>query len=89
MKIKFEEGDMWSADITIAKVVYKILRRFRKETDGGYPADLTSKEWKKILKKMTKAFKKIADGDADPFVYDEEVKEGLELFSKYMCALWY
>lgn len=81
--------DLWSLDITIAKLVLPYLKKFR-EAVGGYPSDLNSlEEWEAILDKMIKAFGLIAnEAIFDTAVKNEPIEEGLDLFRKYYFSLW-
>lgn len=81
----WDDTECWNLDTTIAKFIYPRLEVL-KEMKVSHPANLTPEEWDNILQKMINTFKNYCEED---IVFgDEEVKEGLELFSKYFTSLW-
>ena len=88
----WDDSELWNLDITIAKLVYPRLKRF-KEIAVGYPASLTNEKWDEILDKMIKAFELMATDDSEYYTGiqddgDNSIKEGLDLFREYFHNLW-
>jgi hypothetical protein len=96
----WSEDEMWNLDVTLARYIYPKLEYF-KGCHGSHPADVTWEEWLKILDKMIRAFRYVADEeefkieDPDIEVYRQKLKaaeddcrEGLELFARYYRNLW-
>lgn len=102
-KYGFSNVELWNLDITIALFVYPRLVKFREDAHT-FPGNMTFKEWQEILDKMILAFRRIIEDDCgydlktggEYLGYDnneyqkiqEEIKEGLELFGKYLRSLW-
>lgn len=51
----FDNSELWSLDVTIAKFILPRLKAFR-ECHCGYPGNLTDEKWNEILDKMIVAF---------------------------------
>lgn len=83
--------ETWSLDISIARFLVPRLRMF-KELTCGYPACLKGglDEWRRIIGKMERAFKLIAQ---DKTTYSESehnaIEKGLDLFRMYFHSLWW
>jgi hypothetical protein len=89
----FDDSELWNLDRTIAKFILPRLNAFASKTIGT-PPTLTTEEWKSILQKMINAFEIIADDDryfnyAPSTTDDNIIEEGLDLFNKWFCHLWY
>lgn len=84
--------DVWEFDDTICHVMIRGLSQLEKYVHGYPPGEIKSlAEWKKTLRKMRLAFEihlkefdlvKLSDGDA------KAKWDGLQLFVKYLGALW-
>ena len=82
--------DIYSLDVTLAKIICLLLEDFR-ATMGGGPADMTYTEWVGTIDQMIQSFTVIAEGgmwSIDNPVEIEQVQVGLDLFSKYFTHLW-
>ena len=98
-KVKIHGYDTWSADHTLALIIYPLLQRFQ-EHIGGYAIvddeDISTrlsdeKRWYLVVEKMKRAFELILKEEDVIALTDEEhseIKEGLRLFGKYYRALW-
>lgn len=84
------QEDIYSLDITFATVIYKSLRKLRKNTNS-YPMGMTFKYWKSTLKKMEKGFQKISNEEhiLCSKKTRDELEECLDLFRKYYFSLWW
>lgn len=85
-----EISDVWSLDITLAKIIYRSLEQFLliqiDKNYLSYPSNFSSwEEWKEIVNKMIVAFKLISEFEEDN---PDKITEGLELFTKYYLHLW-
>lgn len=90
---KFEREDFFSLDLTIAKILYPLLKEFKKQT-LGHPGNIENKkEWDKILDKMIESFRLIikCDGDCSSLLEKQKRKvyEGFNLFHEHYFQLWY
>lgn len=87
----FDNSEVWNLDRTIAKFIAPRLKVFAESTIG-IPPEVTEEEWKSILKKILDTFELIAD-DERYFSYvptdNDIIGEGLDLFAKWFCHLWY
>lgn len=87
----FDDSQTWNLDARLAEHILPRLKRF-KEVNIGYPPDLTWEEWQAILDQMIMAIEWHAsdcverDGSADRYF---KVSEGMELFGRYFCHLWW
>lgn len=104
LKQGFDETETWNLDHTIARFIYPRLKYFS-EINNGYPAedDMDDDKWNKILEKMLFSFSFYAQDDysdmIDKYVkknnkqelqkFYDRINEGLELFVKYFCDLWW
>lgn len=94
IKRGFDDTELWSLDVTIAKFILPRLKRFRKITIGspiGYDGKTDNhKKWKKMLKKMIFSFDKIANENYEPHSKKtrKKINKGLKLFYKYYHSLW-
>lgn len=104
VKVEIHDYDLWSADHTMALVIYPIVKAFR---DGNHtygfvddfdvPFHLQGKEveqekakWNWVLNEMVWVF---GEYQKDDFLHkgeehDARMKEGLRLFGRYYRALW-
>jgi len=86
----FDGSELWSLDHTIADFILPRLIAF-KDSQVGYPRDLTEKKWDTILDKMIYAFevKSREYSDNEPTEKDwEKYDEGMALFAKHFGSLW-
>lgn len=89
----WDDRDIWSLDITIAKFVLPRLKYLR-EHHCGYPCDLQEIEWDMILDEVIESFELIIE--CDGFMFDKEemgikqakIERGLLLFAKHFQGLW-
>lgn len=91
----YSDKELWNLDSTFCKWIIPRLKAFKEKTIG-YPHDFNSlEEWKETIQKMIDAFE-LYDTDL-PSVFDSEkyteenriIKEGFELFGKYLKCLWW
>jgi hypothetical protein len=85
----FDDSDLWSLDVTIARFVYPRLKRF-KEHCCSRPGNLTDKEWDDYLSQMVEAFEILSSEQVCTTTkeQDRKIRRGLKLFYKYFRALW-
>ena len=103
-KVVFHKEDMWSLDITLAKIIVPALKKFKKEKHG-YPGNLLDetdetpyingvpdageKKWNAMLDQMIEAFELCLDEERQ---FDEEAgkrcEDGIALFAEYYRSLW-
>lgn len=87
----YADPDIWDLDRTIVEFVYPRLKHFvtwQCEHGKSCPVGLDPSTWLEILRKMERAFELLHE---DGFVFEKEekeIKEGLELFAKYLPDLW-
>ena len=63
VEIKIDPWDTWSMDHTLAYIIHPMLVQL-KDTQHGYPSELTEQEWNDILDEMIWAFEqKCKDGN--------------------------
>lgn len=87
----WDDGDTFSLDQPLAKLIAPRLRRFN-EIRAGHPASLTEEEWNAILTKMIDAFEWYASDDrwgANEFENIKKHKEGIDLFAEWYAGLWW
>ena len=86
-------NELWNLDTTIAEWILPRLRRFREISDG-YPSVLSEEEWNEILDKIIHGFELIAGQfQVEPYIgnserIETEIEEGMNLFAKWIRALW-
>lgn len=86
----FDESELWSLDITIAKFVYPRLKLFY-ENIQNYPGYMTFDEWKNIIKTMLDAFELLSNDELIGMYSEEQekiIENGLQNFGKYYRGLW-
>ena len=86
----YSEEDIFDVGWTIAKFIVPRLKAYR-ECPGGYCYPFKNEEeWVECIDKMIRAFEIVIEDDFYGTLDEEEKekKEGLELFSKYLEALW-
>jgi len=91
LKVKERTGvspdECWELGYSLACFMVPRLEMFIMDA-VGFPCDMGSEEnWKKALRKMLYAFRRIRDEkclDDDP-----KFDEGIGLFKEYMLSLWY
>lgn len=90
----FYPDECWSLYSSICMFIIPRLKYFREHT-GGYPVTVSSiEEWQNILDKMIWSFEESLKDDVDVDenireLYNKDVEEGLNLFSKYFLDLWW
>lgn len=89
IKQGFHDGDTFTLYLHLSKLILPRLKRYV-ELEGGYPGNLTKKQWEKILNKMVIAFELLCN---DEVFYEKEnnikINEGLKFFGKYFRHLWW
>jgi hypothetical protein len=86
----WDDGDTFSLDHSLAKVILPRLKRF-KEVTIAYPSDMSEKEWAENLDKMIAAFEFAGSEErwmAGPKEYEKH-QEGIDLFAKHYWGLWW
>ncbi len=86
----WDDGDTFSLDHSLAKVILPRLKRF-KEVTIAHPSDMSEKEWEEKLDKMIAAFEFAGSEErwmAKPEEYTKH-QEGINLFAEYYWALWW
>lgn len=86
----WDDGETFSLDHSLAKLVAPRLKRF-KEITIAHPPDLSEKEWADELDKMIAAFEFAASETrwvAPPDEYKKH-QEGIDLFAKHFFGLWW
>lgn len=87
----WDDGDTFSLDAPLAKLIAPRLRRFS-ELRGGHPSDMTDEEWQAIIDKMVAAFEWYASEDRygpNEFENIKKHQEGINLFAEHYCGLWW
>ena len=76
IKVKIDKWDTWSMDHSLAHIILPMLKQL-KETNHGYPADLTEAKWNDIMDKMIWAFEQKCKDDwqGDYYEYESISKE--------------
>lgn len=103
-RYKFEKAEIWNADRTAARFLYKLVKKFRKEARHSCPPEPGSiKEWHKLLRKMEWSFKERIRQKHYPDIrkyddnekyakalkkYEAKIQKGVDLFAKYLPDLW-
>ncbi len=83
----FDPSETWAFETNIAKFVYPRLVHFKKDLIC-VPMGLSEDEWRAILDKIIIAMRILAIGTDEEYnQYYNKVKEGCELFGKYMLEL--
>ena len=82
--VGFDDSETWSLDRTIISFILPRLKRF-KEIHSGFPSNLTSKEWDKILDEMIEGFELIHESF---YIINKDTKKlkiekSLDLFHEY------
>jgi len=86
----YAERDIWDFYYYLASVISESIDNLKKQVHG-HPMDLKSlKQWKTILRKISKTFKISLKKDYYQLTEKEkkEYKEGWKLFQKYFQGLW-
>lgn len=89
----WDDGDTFSLDYSLAKEILPRLKRFKEITVGDYnTASPEHQQWYDDLDKMIASFEwygsetRWADNE---FEMKEKHQEGLDLFAKHYCGLWW
>lgn len=86
----WDDGQTFSLDYSLAKIILPRLKRFREITIAT-PSDMEEKEWKDQLDKMIAAFEFAGSEErwvADPKEFKKHQK-GINLFAKHFFGLWW
>ncbi len=88
----YSDEELWNLDYYLSRWIIPRLKTF-KEQAVGFPPDLNSKkEWEDIIEKIIIAFELyisyIPDTPEQASKEGKQIREGLELFSKYFNNLW-
>ena len=87
----FDQTELWSLDVALAKHVLPRLAAFR-EQNGSCPFTFTLEKWNSILDKMIFSFKFAAEERQFDLQVSKrtwiKVEQGLRLFSKHFFSLW-
>ena len=102
--IKIDNHDAWNIDHTLAPIILALLKKFKKDVNG-WPSELNSfEDWTLILDQMIWSFQELSTDDWENQFYhespkwfdkqgyekhQEKIQEGINLFAKYYCALWW
>ena len=93
----YDDTDLWNLDVSISKRIVRMLKDFKKVTQG-FPAKLDSfEEWMEILDKMIYCFDFYGNCFDELYKlskeeYDKKLKladEGFDLFKEYYLDLWW
>ena len=86
----WDDSDLWSLDMTIAKFALPRLARFR-QIDHGYPVGMTAEQWDESLADMEYALRSSITDDKwfDDDIDWDRVSRGLESFGKNFRHLWW
>jgi len=88
----WDDSETWSLDWSLANLILPRLERYR-EITCGHPADLTKKQWHKILDDIVFAFRYHADFEKHTAEYwkkhGKRVERGMQLFAEWYGALWW
>lgn len=88
----WDDGDTFSLDYSVAKLIAPRLRRFKEITIGDEVLTPERKEWADELDKMIAAFEwygsetRWSDNEHQMM---QKHQEGLDLFAKYYGGLWW
>lgn len=85
--------ETWSLDVSLAHFMAPRLKAFRQYANG-YPAAhfKDTKSWLRTVRKMERAFRFImleGEGKVLNEKQSRQEEEGLDLFRKYLCSLWW
>ena len=85
----FDDSELWSLDMTIAKFILPRLKAFSIDPPS-YPGFITYEEWKEILQKMIKGFENILDDELTKDMRERNkiIEDGLTAFKDYFFNLW-
>jgi len=97
----FDDRELWSLDLTIAKFLVPRLEAFM-EKRAGHPTGMTDKKWKQMLNLMIEGFRATIGEDyidSNPDMSKAEINKklkanskkqevGLQLFTKHFKDLW-
>lgn len=86
----WDDGDTFSLDYSLAKIIAPRLKRF-KEVTIGVPLDMKEQEWNDKLDKMIAAFEFAGSEDrwsAKPEDFKKH-GEGIKLFAEHYWQLWW
>jgi len=83
------ECELWNLDVSVAKNIRIRLEAFRDMPRHGIPNGFTEEAWEDVLNRMIRGFSVIEKCviNETPDEY-REASIALELFTRYMRALW-
>lgn len=84
----FCDADLWNLFCEITDFVLPRLIRYRKMPRMGYPVDLSTKRWDRILDQMIAAFRILAKDDIPNKKEVRIIERGLKLFAEWFRHLW-
>lgn len=90
-KIKIERSDFWSPRDIIGKILYKLIKDFRKSQNDIPISYYDQEEWNKILDKMVEGFKIVAKDNfwgKERERNKQKAQEAFDLLAKHWGALW-
>lgn len=82
----YDDYTLWDYPSHFKDRILPVLRYHRFHCIG-HPSHLKAEEWKDILNIMIKGFEEI-DGDDDLWEENTNYIKAMEMFSKWMPALW-
>lgn len=91
----FDNTELWSLDVTIAKFILPRLKEFKNQTCGipgciEQNGDEGLEVWKNIIQQMIDAFEFIADDVCIPTEEEQrKISLGLDLFRQHFYSLWW
>lgn len=93
----FDDSELWSLDVALAKLIYPRLKALKERT-CGYPSTMTEEKWDEKLQRMIDGFEYIAKGKMwdwddkksteEKIAEKKEAYKGVKLFGKHFGALW-
>jgi len=85
----YADRDLWDFCDYLSDIISKGILDL-KEMSHGCPGDMTIRQWKVILSKISKTFKLYEVGNVRPLTDKEcqQFEEGWKLFKEYFEALW-
>ena len=89
----YSDEELWNLDSTICKWLLPRLKTFKEKTIGFPPTLNSPEEWGDILEKIILALElhvsDLPDSPEQVRIECKQIEEGLELFGKYFCNLWW
>jgi len=85
---RITNNELYNLDYTLAKIICKYLKAFKKLKRKTHPVDITRKEWEQELNFMIKTFEKIIRNFEKDAENNIKIEEGLFLFAGRFLELW-